>query len=215
MKKFLAIIVLMLSISAQAQEQSNHLKFMGIPLDGKISSFNKELQKKGFMLDELTGKRIGGTYIYNGYFAGEKAQVFVDYDEKSKIVYQASAIIKHYTKEQAISMYKEMRDMIETKYSQDEGVKFMQNIIDKNAEKIKEEGISPFEWKKTLEENGYETTMFFIPDINTTRGLIGLIRVYVRETFSTITNSINYNLFISYTDDQNEDMQRKNRIDDL
>lgn len=30
------------------QAQTEHFKFMGIPLDGKISAFDRELKKKGF-----------------------------------------------------------------------------------------------------------------------------------------------------------------------
>ena len=124
MKKLLSFLFAVFVILS-AQAQSEHLKFMGIPLDGKISAFNKELQKKGFTLDEFAGKRLDGTYIYNGIFAGERAQVFVSYDDKTKIVYQAAVVIKSYSKELVISKYEDMRDMLEEKYSQDSFTKMV------------------------------------------------------------------------------------------
>ena len=57
MKRILFFLVLAFVVFG-TNAQNAHLKFMGIPLDGKISAFNKELKKKGFMLDEFAGKKI-------------------------------------------------------------------------------------------------------------------------------------------------------------
>ena len=107
-----------------------------------------------------------------------------------------------------------MRDMLEEKYSQDEGVRFFENMKNEYGEKMKEEGITPFEWKHTTEEEGYEATTFLIPNLNT-RDLQGDIKVFVRESFSNITYSTDYNLYIRYSDWQNDNSQRGNRMDDL
>jgi hypothetical protein len=40
------------------QAQTEHFKFMGIPLNGKISSFDRELKKKGFKLDDFASKTL-------------------------------------------------------------------------------------------------------------------------------------------------------------
>lgn len=213
MRRFaLTFVVYLIAVICQAQ--GSHLKFMGIPLDGKISAFNKELQKKGFTLDEFAGKRLDGTYIYNGIFAGERAQVFVSYDDKTKIVYQAAVVIKSYSKELVISKYEDMRDMLEEKYSQDDGIRLLENMKNEYGEKMKEKGITPFEWKHTTKEDGYETTTFIIPNLNT-RDLQGNITIFVKESFSNITYSTDYNLYIRYSDWQNDNSQRDNRMDDL
>ena len=57
MKRILFFLVLAFVVFG-TNAQNAHLKFMGIPLDGKISAFNKELKKKGFMLDEFAGKKL-------------------------------------------------------------------------------------------------------------------------------------------------------------
>ena len=197
------------------QAQSEHLKFMGIPLDGKISAFHKEMKKKGFSLDEIEGRKLHGIYIYNGVFAGEKSQVFVYYDDKTKIVYRAGVIITCYSKETVINKYENSRDMLEEKYSEDEGVLYAEKIKkDSLANEIMMKlGGASFEWKVVDEEEGYEATTFLIPNIDS--GLRGEIRVYVRELFSNITNSIIYNLHILYTDCENDHSIEEIILDDF
>jgi hypothetical protein len=210
-KKLLLLSLLFVVLFAHAK--SEHLKFMGIPLDGKISSFNRELQKKGFVLDAFSGKEFDG-YIYNGIFAGEKAQVFVYFDAKSKIVYQAAVIIKRYSKDSVIKLYEDMRDMLDEKYSQNEAVRFYENMLVEYGEEMKEEGITPFQWKRTTEEEGYEATTICLPNSERNH-LLGDIKVFVRDMISNVTNSTEYYLFIKYSDWQNDNSQRKNRMDDL
>lgn len=216
MKKTLLIFLCCL-FSVVLQAQTEHLNFMGIPLDGKIKAFNKELQKKGFVLDELAGKMLDGTYIYNGIFAGERAQVFVNYDRKTKVVYCAAAIIKCYSKEQALGKYENMYDMLEEKYSHDEGVMFIENAYKKLKEHygdtLEDRGVAPFEWKKREIEDDYEVATFIIPNVE--KGIKGDIRLFISESYSNITHSTEYNLFVKYSDWQNDDSARDNRMDDL
>lgn len=213
MKRILFFLVLAFVVFG-TNAQNAHLKFMGIPLDGKISAFNKELKKKGFMLDEFAGKKIEGTYIYNGIFAGERAQVFVSYDDKTQIVYQAVVIIRRYSKESVTRAYEDMRDMLEEKYSLDEGIRLLEEMRIEYGEKMRKEGMAPFEWKHTTEEDGYEATTFLIPNLES-RDLQGDIKVFVKESFSKLSYSTDYNLYIRYSDWQNDNSQRNNRIDDL
>ena len=196
------------------QAQTEHFKFMGIPLNGKISSFDRELKKKGFKLDDFASKTLKGSYMYKGIFAGEKSQVLVSYDEKTKIVYQACVIITHFTKESAITNYRSMCDMIEEKYRKHEAVQFYENMKIENGEEMKKDGVTPFEWKHVYEKDGYETTSFIIPQINST-DFQGTIMVYVEDLFSNITYSTDYYLFIRYTDWQNDNLHKDSQINDL
>ena len=204
---FLAIII---ALNTFAQDR--HLRFMDIPLDGKISAFNKELKMKGFTQDELARKHIKGAYIYNGVFAGENAQVFIDYDSKTKIVYQACVIITRYSKESVTQLYENMRDMLEEKYSKDEGVQFFEIMKEELGNKMKEDGIEHFQWKHTSIENGYEATNFLIPNLDK-RDLLGVIKIFVSES---LTSDIpKYDLYIRYSDWQNSELNRENKMDDL
>lgn len=103
-----------------------------------------------------------------------------------------------------------MRDKIEEKYSQDEVIK----LLVEDAKNLEAEGKLHFEWKHITERDGYESTMFLIPNLNI-RGLQGDIRIFVSESFSDIKNSIEYNLIISYSDWLNDQMRQNNRINDL
>jgi hypothetical protein len=211
-KVFLSILAILFTLKLVAQ--CPHLKFMGIPLDGKISAFNKEMQKKGFTLDKQLSKAMEGVHIYNGNFAGERGQVFISFDDKTKIVYLAGVLIKHYTKQSAIKGYEDMRDMLEEKYSQDDDVRYFENMKNERGEQLKEQGITPFEWKQTSEEEGYEATTFIIPNLES-RSIIGDIKVFLSESYSNVSYTTEYNLYIRYTDWQNDKSQRENRMDDL
>lgn len=208
----LSCICCLFSILLQAQTE--HLKFMGIPLDGNINAFDKELKKKGFELDPYSGKMLDGTYIYNGVFSGETAQILVFYDNRTKNVYQAAVIIKCYTKTIAVRKYQDIRDMLEEKYSQDEAVKFYNDLNAEHGEEMKKDGLNLFEWKHTEEKDGYETTLFLIPNLRD-REFRGIIEVSVSETFSNVTYCTDYNLYIKYSDWKNENLHRENAIDDL
>ena len=196
------------------QAQTEHFKFMGIPLNGKITKFDRELKKKGFKLDDYASKTLKGSYMYNGIFAGEKSQVLVSYDEKTKIVYQACVIINHLTKENAITNYKSLCSMIEEKYRNNEAVQFYENMKTEHGEEMKKDGIKPFEWKHVFEKDGYETMNFIIPQIMSADSL-GTIMVYVEELFSNITYNTEYYLFIRYTDWQNDKLHKNSQINDL
>ena len=65
MKKIMLLFVLMLSISIQAQE---HLKFMGIPIDGSVEKFAKKLEAKGLKKVSKPNERV----MLAGTFAGNE-----------------------------------------------------------------------------------------------------------------------------------------------
>ena len=77
MKKILILILLTIALVVNAQTE--HLRFMGIPLDGKISSFDREIRKKGFSLDSYTGKKFDGTYEIQKNFPLHKSIVNIYY----------------------------------------------------------------------------------------------------------------------------------------
>ena len=208
------LILILLSIALVANAQIDHFNFMGIPLDGKISSFNRELKKKGFSLEPYVGKEFDGTYIYKGIFAGNLAQVFVFYDVKTKIVYQACVVIERNSKYLVIDSYKDMCNKLEEKYINDEGVAYMRKLNREKGEQMKENGVNPFEWKLITNEDGYEATTFIIPSLKTGR-FKGLIKVFVCESNIERPSSNKYKLYIRYTDWANDKSNQDNIMDDF
>lgn len=93
MKKILSLVVCMLiCLSVHADE---HLKFMGIPLNGTITQFQAKLAKKGVTHDVAGSKMLPpGCRGFNGTFSGKKANIYVYFDTVSKVVYRAKAVIE-------------------------------------------------------------------------------------------------------------------------
>lgn len=121
MKKHLLLIlsVLFISVSLSAQSSSSqHLKFMGIPINGSITNFQNKLIAKGFKYDQAISKAVeGSTRFYNGQFAGETAQLLVYYDRDQKFVYRVKAVIQRNSENQIISMMNMYRNQLIEKYN--------------------------------------------------------------------------------------------------
>lgn len=116
MKK--SIILLIISIVALCcPMQAQHLKFMGIPLTGTITQFQNKLQAKGVKYDKKTSQRApSGVRAFNGTFAGEKADIYVYYDQSSKVVYRAKAVITYPTETICDSHYNDFKSLLSSKY---------------------------------------------------------------------------------------------------
>lgn len=113
MKKILTILLFFVAVSASAQ----HLKFMGIPLDGSIANFHSRLIAKGLTPEkEFNATSPVGSRMFNGSFCGYKSDFFVYYNPKTKIVYRSKAVIDDRNLENIERAYKEIKDMINEKY---------------------------------------------------------------------------------------------------
>ncbi len=116
MKKFFCIFVItLLSISLQAHAQ--HLKFMGVPLNGTITQFHNKIQTKGMKHDKLRSQHSGADCrVFYGDFAGEKALLYVYYDKNTKVVWRAKVVIEYPTEAICLRNYRDIKQMLLTKY---------------------------------------------------------------------------------------------------
>lgn len=111
MKKLMLLIICCL-MTVFVQAQTEHLKFMGIPIDGKIRQFQKELKKKGFrQASSEDDKRM-----YKGYFYGDEASVLALFDKSSDSVYQVAVMIPCYNEDIALLKYNELKKNFISKY---------------------------------------------------------------------------------------------------
>ena len=94
MKKIISVFfALCICLSVSAQE---HMKFMGIPLDGTIDNFALKLKAKGITYDAAKSRAMGlGGKFYNGTFMGEKATFMVFFNAKSRIVFGVSVELSY------------------------------------------------------------------------------------------------------------------------
>lgn len=94
------------------------MRFMGIPLDGTINSFQSKLATKGITPDVQFNKQSDpGVRGFNGSFAGHKAEIYVYYDAKTSIVYRAKACINSESKTIAEQTYSTIKSQLQDKYS--------------------------------------------------------------------------------------------------
>ena len=121
MKKHLLLIfcALFISVSLSAQSSSSqHLKFMGIPINGSITNFQNKLIAKGFKYDKVASNSPGiTTRIFNGQFAGESAELYVYYDQTQKFVYRVKTVIQRSSEEQILFKMRMYRNQLIEKYN--------------------------------------------------------------------------------------------------
>lgn len=122
MKHLLSLLtVLLFAVACSipvAAETTPHFKFMGIPINGTISSFQNKLAAKGFKYDAAASKDSGpGTRRFNGMFSGNNASLVVFYNQKTKIVNDVKVIIPRYNDSSVESLYEELRSNLLFKYA--------------------------------------------------------------------------------------------------
>lgn len=115
MKKIISVLfALCLCMAASAQQ---HMKFMGIPLDGTIDNFALKLKTKSVTYDAAKSKTAGqGCRVFNGTFMGEKATITVAYNPKSKMVFSAAVEMQYPTVESAHIPFLNLTESLQQKY---------------------------------------------------------------------------------------------------
>lgn len=178
------------SIASYAQAESEHMKFMGIPLTGSITSFQTKLIAKGFKADKELNKTLPiGCRSYDGTFAGNEAQIFVYYDKDSKNVYRAKAVITTTDEDIAEQKYREFESMLQTKYSD--------AYIDKGT------------------NDGYDALAINIQN-NENTYFIGRVDLFRTDNRISVYNQYpSYNIHIDYHDMTNSRDNLDNKMDDL
>lgn len=95
---------------------AQHMKFMGIPLDGTIANFTTKLKAKGIEISPNNRMLDAGCRWFKGYFYGKAAEIYVYYDPATKIVYRAKAVIEDSDYDRLKGIYDEILTSIEEKY---------------------------------------------------------------------------------------------------
>ena len=177
---------LLLMLTAWSFAQNEHVKFMGIPLNGTIQQFHQKLVGKGCGHDVKTSNMLGnGARAFKGTFAGNKADIVIFYDESTKIVYRAKAIISCYGESARDSKFNDMKDLLDTKYG------------------------PLFSFKDTHE--GYDSYVWSIFS-EASDQLIGTVGIFVTENELGFHE---YSLHVDYYDFDNNKKHDQKRLDDI
>lgn len=118
MKKIIMLwLFAIISIVGIAQNTTEHLSYMGIPITGTITQFQTKLQAKRCSLDKQTSNSLGvGCRAFKGNFIGNKVTIFVYYDEKTKVVYRVKSVISKISESIADQKYEYIKNMLLQKY---------------------------------------------------------------------------------------------------
>ena len=186
MKKYL-LVALCCLFSIHTQAQTEHMKFMGIPLNGSITAFQTKLQAKGIRYDAETSRQLSaGCRCFKGSFSGEKADFYVYYNEKTKIVYRAKAVITCLNKDSGEEKFYTFRSMLKSKYST--------GIVTDS------------------EQEGHPALSIFVYNSKQDKGM-GYVNMYIANSLYSFMDEVT--LHIDYEDIANSDVNHVNNMDDL
>lgn len=113
-KLFLFLVVALMALSAHSQTESEHMKFMGIPIDGTLDEFKSKLIAKGFVPDP--GKKD----VLYGTFAGcDDCTIVCNYNKTNNQMY-AVVVYFHDPDDWQIlsSRYYDLKNKLTQKYGE-------------------------------------------------------------------------------------------------
>ena len=189
MKKLLLLAIIVFSFTQMAVA-ADHLKFMWIPLTGSISNFQTKLIAKGCRVNSKTSKVIPkGVRAYTGKFAGEKADIYVYYNEKTYTVYRAKAVITATSDNIRENKYYDFCSMLQQKYPYD---KFYEG-----------------------EQDDYPSFSIFVTDDSGSNpiGTIGVYQNKVDYIYALYLNE--WSIHIDYVDYLNDNANDNSKMEDL
>lgn len=148
MKKYnLLLLILFISITCVAQR---HLSFMGIPIDGTISSFEIKLKAKGVMPDkEINNSLPYGERVYKGIYIGRKCNIKVRYTGKTKTVYGIEIGFSDENQSRVNSFESDFVEGVKKKYKDSHRID-EDNLLDKTIYVYKTKGIDNFSWDNVI-----------------------------------------------------------------
>ena len=111
-KKFITLLLLAITMSAFAED---HLKFMGIPINGQLTTFCQQLEKKNFKLEKAHADRAR----YEGSFTGKTVCVIVEATPKTHTVCDVLVAYKdNRTWEEMEDLYSGLKEQLTAKYDE-------------------------------------------------------------------------------------------------
>ena len=113
---FIALLFIFSCIGAMAQNANEHLKFMGIPINGTLESFSQKLVAKKIKSIQASE----GIGVFNGTFAGERdCEVYVNMIPSRNIVYRIVVCLPSKdTWDWLEKDYNRFKEMLTTKYGE-------------------------------------------------------------------------------------------------
>jgi hypothetical protein len=114
MKKLLFILIaFMISASINAQTTEKHMKFKGIPIDGTLTDFTKEMKQKGFSYKGIED----GMAMFEGEFAATKGCTVIAVAKSTNAVHKVAVAFPDCdTWSCLFNKYESLKDLLTQKY---------------------------------------------------------------------------------------------------
>ena len=111
MKKIVTLLLLALALTAFAQD---HMKFMGLPIDGQLTTFCQALEKQNFRCSSMYANPV-----FYGFFKDQRANVIVETTPETHIVCQVLvAFLQLNTWNELDSMYNALKADLIAQYGE-------------------------------------------------------------------------------------------------
>ncbi len=187
MKKILLLFYLLLITSICCAQ---HLKFMGIPIDGSINAFQTKLIRKGFRISDRSKYSPIGVRSFEGYFTNKKVEIVVFYNAKTKDVYQCRVALDN--------VYKTMSE-VQSDFD------YYKNLLSRKYDGLTSDMIDDLK-----EDNRFSIAVVQQP-IREGAPLLGFIELSIQE----LDYGLGYSLWIDYEDTKNSSYNEQQNTNDL
>lgn len=203
MKKIIMLwLFAIISIVGIAQNTTEHLSYMGIPITGTITQFQAKLQAKRCSLDKQTSNSLGvGCRAFKGNFIGNKVTIFVYYDENTKVVYRVKSVISKISENIADQKYEYIKNMLLQKYGM---------TYSNYGEQTGKESFSILVEGKLLNPKMDLTSLPL-----SSNGFKGNIDLFIAKDETFLSYPFDYNLHIDYYDAINYDKHLNLDLEDI
>ena len=115
--KHILVFILALLVAINLSAQTEHVRFLGIPLDGTMQQFQDSLTANGCSLDQKTSDLLPkGMRAFKGGYSEYDALMIILYDEMANVVYQAKAIITCQGEEISDSVFNDINQQLQSEY---------------------------------------------------------------------------------------------------
>ena len=203
MKKIIMLwLFAIISIVGIAQNTTEHLSYMGIPITGTITQFQAKLQAKRCSLDKQTSNSLGvGCRAFKGNFIGNKVTIFVYYDENTKVVYRVKSVISKISENIADQKYEYIKKMLLQKYGM---------TYSNYGEQTGKESFSILVEGKLLNPKMDLTSLPL-----SSNGFKGNIDLFIAKDETFLSYPFDYNLHIDYYDAINYEKHLNRDLEDI
>ena len=203
MKKIIMLwLFAIISIVGSAQNTTEHLSYMGIPITGTITQFQAKLQAKRCSLDKQTSNSLGvGCRAFKGNFIGNKVTIFVYYDENTKVVYRVKSVISKISENIADQKYEYIKNMLLQKYGM---------TYSNYGEQTGKESFSILVEGKLLNPKMDLTSLPL-----SSNGFKGNIDLFIAKDETFLSYPFDYNLHIDYYDAINYEKHLNRDLEDI